>query len=284
MKKKSELPPVIVVRKVIKKGHGGHHGGSWKVAYADFMTSMLALFIVLWVIGQNEKVRQAVAEYFQNPDLSPKEISLRMEAAEQALKQREMMEKVQVSPSKEADQRRKAMESLKGKLFKALKGLHTTSGAQKQVTIDTTDEGLRISLVDSPRTPFFDIGGAEPKEHTRKVLAAIGRELKQLPNPLILEGHTDSRQYSSGVYTNWELSSDRANSTRRQLLGAGVKARQVVEVRGYADTYLKHLGDPYDARNRRVSIIVKYDPLTGKPPGKLKKVRKAKAEPATRPR
>lgn len=267
MRKKLEPKQPIIIKKVIHKGHGGHHGGAWKVAYADFMTSLLALFIVLWVIGQDQKVRQAVAEYFQNPDLTPKQIAARIQAAEQALQRKAAQSNAKMPSGKKKKSgpevgldQKNSMVKLKEQLFEVLARLDVAEETRKQITIDITDEGLRISLVDRADAPFFEVGGAEPLAHTRRVLSILGRQLGPLPNRLIIEGHTDARPFLSkhGAYTNWELSADRANATRRFLLHNGVRWEQVYEVRGYADQSLHNAANPMDHRNRRVAIIVKY--------------------------
>ena len=273
-RKKIEAKQPIIIKKVIRKGHGGHHGGAWKVAYADFMTSLLALFIVLWVIGQDQKVRQAVAEYFKNPDLTPKEVASRVEQAEKALREKAAQNNIPMptsGPRKHKGlnatlEQKNSMVKLKEQLFEVLAKLDVAEATRKQVTIDLTDEGLRISLVDRADSPFFEVGGAEPRPHTRQVLGALAGQLRSLPNRLVIEGHTDARPFGSGAsYSNWELSADRANSTRRFLLSHGLRSNQVFEVRGYADQNLHNPANPMDHRNRRVGIIVKY--LEGPAPG-----------------
>lgn len=244
----------IIVKKVIHAAHG-HHGGSWKVAYADFMTSMLALFIVLWVIGQSKQTRQAIAEYFKDPSKTPAEIV--------ALIQSENSRAMKVAnpslPPIEA-QDKKNLEALRKKLEEALKTIKTDDGREITVRVEWSDDGLRITLLDRDKAPFFDVGSVVPKSHTNRVLRVIGRDLGVIPNPVVIEGHTDRRQFTADAnsYGNWELSTERGNAARRLLISGGLRADRVQEVRGYADKHLLHPYDPFSPENRRVSILVCY--------------------------
>lgn len=242
--------PIII--KKIKKGGHGHHGGSWKVAYADFMTSMLALFIVLWVIGQSQKTRQAIAEYFKDPNAKPEEIVQRLQEMEE---EKAKKDKPSSNAPPSTDIR---LKMLARKLELAMRGMRTDEGDQVRVAVDWTDQGLRITLLDRVKAPFFDVGSAAPKPVTGRVLRIIGREMRHVKNEVILEGHTDRRQYKTNEYGNWELSTERANAARRLLISGGLDGGRVTEVRGYADTRLLHPNDPLDPENRRVSILVKY--------------------------
>ncbi|MEJ5350730.1 MAG: flagellar motor protein MotB [Melioribacteraceae bacterium] len=245
-------PPII---KKIKKGHGGHHGGAWKVAYADFVTAMMALFIVLWVLGQSEEVKQAVAAYFADPiGFSTKSKNLFDGSSSQMidLKLQEEMKQKEM----EKQELEKMAEKIKEDLSKDTELMKLSD----QVKIEVVKEGLRIELVDSANDIFFEIGTSELKPEARRLLLKIGSEISKLKNKIIIEGHTDSRQYrNDGTgYTNFELSADRANSAKRALVAGGVSEKQIDEIRGYADTRLRDPNDPYSYVNRRISITLKY--------------------------
>jgi chemotaxis protein MotB len=251
--------PVIIVKK--KKGHGhGHHGGAWKVAYADFVTAMMAFFLVLWIVGQSKAVKAGVAGYFRNPGV------LENERSNGILPGGDEGVSENAPPKLDADTgdgasgnaEERAMLQKKAEALKALLARTPEfKDLQKQIEIQLTKEGLRIELIESSEALFFDTGSASLKAETVRLLAVIAKELGALKNSVIIEGHTDSRRYStSGVYTNWELSADRANAARRAMEENGLYPRQVSEVRGYADTRLRVPANPLDAQNRRVSIIV----------------------------
>lgn len=245
-------PPII---KKVKKGHGGHHGGAWKVAYADFVTAMMALFIVLWVLSQSEEVKQAVAAYFSDPiGFSNKNKNLFDGKSSQLidLKLQEEMRQKEL----EKQELEKMAQKIKEDLSKDTELLQLSD----QVKIEVVKEGLRIELIDSANDVFFEIGTAELKPEARRILLKIGAEISKLKNKIIIEGHTDSRQYrNDGTgYTNFELSADRANSAKRALVAGGVSEKQIDEIRGYADTRLRDPKDPYSYVNRRISITLKY--------------------------
>lgn len=251
----SSGPPIII--KKIKKGGHGHHGGSWKVAYADFVTAMMALFIVLWIVGQSDPVKQAVSEYFIDPSLSPEEIAIRLaqaklEGAEEAPEPDKKVEKVDVTEPE--------LEDLAKEIKSALEELDWQKELNGQILIEMTDEGLRIELIDLAKSPFFDLGSASPKPRTTQALKAIGQKLKKSKHPLVFEGHTDASPFinDSGTYGNWELSTDRANAARRIVLTAGVAPGRIKAVRGYADTKLRDQKHPTSPSNRRVTILVQH--------------------------
>ncbi|MBT9588607.1 OmpA family protein [bacterium] len=253
--KKSLATPIII--KKIKKGGHGHHGGSWKVAYADFVTAMMALFIVLWILGQAEKTKKAVSLYFTEPNLTPEEIKLRLEhpsLPSSALKMDPSKDKKDIYKSYEAEH--KILESLAKRIEKRLKSLNWYRSMKGQLLIEVTDEGLRIEFLDRSSAPFFDVGSAAPRSYTTEALAEIAEEISQFPNPVAIEGHTDSRPFLSTQYGNWELSTDRANSARRVLEHHG--CIRISEVRGLADVHLRDTKDPYNDSNRRVSLIVRH--------------------------
>ena len=236
----ADKKPIIVIKKV--SGHGGHHGGAWKVAYADFVTAMMALFIVLWLLNSSVKVKKAVAGYFQDPLSSHKETG---------------SDKVGVDDSIPIDKRN--VEKLKEQIEQAIKQQPNLEKLAKQIEITITPEGLRIELIEDKSGTFFQSGSAQLSQSGQELLNMLAGQLKPLPNKLLLEGHTDAQPYSvENGYTNWELSADRANSARRLLQADGVGKDQISQVRGYADQLLRVKNDPMDPSNRRVSLIVQW--------------------------
>jgi len=238
--------PIIVIKK--KGGHGGHHGGAWKVAYADFVTAMMSLFIVLWLMGSSEKVKKAVAGYFNDPKGTANLLGTTMsgDGASTTVKDENM-------------------KKLKEKLEEEIRAKKELEKLSKQIEITITPEGLRIELLEGKNGTFYQSGSAKLSDSGQELLALLAGELKTLPNNLLIEGHTDSTQYSTdNAYSNWELSADRANSARRLMQQDGVRLDQVTQVRGYADQMLRVKDNPEDPSNRRISILVKNE--NGAPP------------------
>ena len=244
----------IIIKKIIDGGHG-HHGGAWKVAYADFITALMALFIVLWILGQDDSVKENIAGYFNDPTgfgvgngpsaiegPGKKEIA----PAEMTLLQRKQMEKEQLD---------KIGKELLDKL-----GDQDFKNIIDQIEIEFTDEGLRIEIMESANDAFFEVGTAELKGKAAEILTIIGKQISKSKNKIVIEGHTDARPFSSRGkgYSNYELSADRANSARRALLKSGITQDRIDEIRGYAANRLRDKENPYDVVNRRISIIVKY--------------------------
>jgi chemotaxis protein MotB len=238
--------PIIVIKK--KGGHGGHHGGAWKVAYADFVTAMMSLFIVLWLMGSSSKIKQAVAGYFNDP----KGVATLLGTT---------MSGTGVGPGQTVAQvSTNQLEKLKEKLEAEIKARKDLEKLSKQIEITITPEGLRIELIEGKDGTFYELGSPKLSESGQALLALLATELKTLPNPLLIEGHTDSTPYSNdNGYSNWDLSADRANSARRLLQQDGVRTNQVTQVRGYADQMLRVKDNPTDPSNRRISILVKND-------------------------
>jgi len=232
--------PIIIIKK--KVGHGGHHGGAWKVAYADFVTAMMALFIVLWLLNSSVKVKKAVAGYFNDPRSEHKETG---------------SDKVGNDDSISID--KESVQKLKEQIQKAIQSQPDLEKLAKQIEITITPEGLRIELIEDKSGTFFQSGSAKLSETGQELLGMLAGQLKPLPNHLLLEGHTDAQPYSTdNGYTNWELSADRANSARRLLQQDGVGTSQISQVRGYADQLLRVKNDPLDPTNRRISLIVQW--------------------------
>jgi chemotaxis protein MotB len=256
----TKAQPIIVIRK--KGHHGGHHGGAWKVAYADFVTAMMALFIVLWLMNSSDKIKKAVAGYFNDPKGTASLMGTTMSGNGIAV------------TLKTEDK----MKLLKEKLEEEIRAKKELEKLSKQIEITITAEGLRIELLEGEKGTFYQSGSAQLSERGQELLALLAGELKNLPNGLLIEGHTDAAPYASGNgYSNWELSADRANAARRLLQQDGVRGDQVTQVRGYADQMLRLKAKPYDASNRRISILVKNE---GGNAANLQAAQGASTEPA----
>lgn len=242
--------PIIIIKKK-GKGHGGHHGGAWKVAYADFVTAMMALFIVLWLMTSSAKVRKAISAYFRDPSGTG-----------------QLSGSAQAGSGEAMTITRDKMETLKQDLEQAMKKSPEFEKLKNYVQMSVTGEGLRIELLENEQGMFFQSGKPTPSEIGEEMLVRMAEQLGQLPNSLLIEGHTDSRPYSKGGndYSNWELSADRANSARRIMESHGLRSGQVLQVRGFADQNLRDKENPEAASNRRVSVIVRYLPSDVPPP------------------
>jgi chemotaxis protein MotB len=253
-------------RKIVKKrgGHGGHHGGAWKVAYADFVTAMMALFIVLWIVGQSKNVKDAVAAYFKDPTVFQSGATTVLKGGAGAGAPIGPKNSAPPPPTTEArgktrDADREALEATAAALREEIHRQANLAHLEDKIKIELAEEGLRIQLVETTQGIFFDVGSARIKPAAQELLGLIGREVGKLPNHVTLEGHTDSRPYVGlPSYTNWELSTDRANTARRVLDASGLRPDQVDSVVGYANRRLANASDPLDAANRRVSIIVRF--------------------------
>jgi chemotaxis protein MotB len=262
---KHDKQPIIVRKKVVASQ--GHHGGAWKVAYADFVTAMMALFIVLWIVGQSKEVREYVSEYFRDPGaFNSKTNASIISTSVQSLGRDvtglkdSMQDDSTGEESRDVEVQRKALTEVERRLREMLDSTPEFAELRDLVEIELTSEGLRIQLLDELSTSVFDLGSAHLKREGVVLLQRIGEELKKLPNTLIIEGHTDSRAYvGKPNYSNWELSADRANAARRVLVESGVRHRQIRQVRGHADRMLKNTADPFDVHNRRISIMVLFD-------------------------
>jgi len=232
--------PFIVVKK--KTGHGGHHGGAWKVAYADFVTAMMALFIVLWLVNSSKKVQEAVGGYFRDPSGTSKNIGTDKRGSGES-----------IALTKDD------MPKLKDQLEQRIRQMSNFDQLKNQIEMTVTSDGLRIELLETESGTFFDLGNPEPNGNGKELLVLLAEQLGKLPNQLSIEGHTDAKPYSgTKEYSNWELSTDRANAARRIMRSNGLRTNQVSQVRGYADQMLRKPDDPLDSSNRRISVIVQY--------------------------
>jgi chemotaxis protein MotB len=232
--------PIVVIKK--QAGHGGHHGGAWKVAYADFVTAMMALFIVLWLLNSSKQVQEAVGGYFKDPTGTSRKVGTNMAGAgENFILTRDNMPR------------------LKQQLQTAIRQMSDFEKLKSHIEMTVTSEGLRIELSESATGTFFDSGSAMLNGDGRELLITLAQELGKLPNKISIEGHTDSNPYTgSANYGNWELSTDRANAARRLMQQNGVRDDQVTQVRGFADQRLRKPEAPLDPSNRRISLIVQY--------------------------
>jgi chemotaxis protein MotB len=242
MNSAGKAQPIIVIKK--QAGHAGHHGGAWKVAYADFVTAMMSLFIVLWLMNSSEKIKKAVAGYFNDPKGTATLMGTTMTGSGETL----------------TASAATSMAQLKERLEQGIKAQKDLQQLSKQIEMTITSEGLRIELLEDKNGTFYEMGSARLSNSGQELLVLLAGELKTIPNPLLIEGHTDAAPYSSDTsYSNWELSADRANAARRLLQQSGVRGDQVTQVRGYADQMLRLKSNPYDPSNRRISILVKND-------------------------
>jgi chemotaxis protein MotB len=271
-----ELRPIIVKR--IKKTAGGHHGGAWKIAYADFVTAMMAFFLLMWLLGSTAKGNlQGIAEYFQTPlkvamaggdgsgDSSSvikgggKDLSLREGQNKRgdidAQKKTYNLQAAEASLAKVEAERLKV---LKEKIEGVIESNPTLKQYKKQLLLDITTEGLRIQMVDEQNRPMFALAKADLQPYTKEILHEIGKALNDVPNKISLSGHTDATPYGLGEkgYSNWELSADRANASRRELIYGGMDESKVLRVVGLSSSVLFDKSDPLNPINRRISIIV----------------------------
>lgn len=268
--------PIVVKR--IKKVAGGHHGGAWKIAYADFVTAMMAFFLLMWLLGSTAQGdKEGIADYFATPlkvamsggsgsgdatsvlngggkDLTRKD--------GQKNKSDEMgkNKSLDTKAAKAAAEREEALrlQALKTRIEEAIEASPTLRLFRKQLLIDITTEGLRIQIVDEKNRPMFASAKADLQPYTRDILHEIGRVMNDVPNKISLSGHTDAIPYSTGDkgYSNWELSADRANASRRELILGGMQENKVVRVVGLSSAVLMDAANPTNPINRRISIIV----------------------------
>ena len=269
------MRPIIVKR--IKKTAGGHHGGAWKIAYADFVTAMMAFFLLMWLLGSTSKGDlEGISEFFKNPlkvameggsgsgdsssiikgggtdltrrngqvkrgDTDPAHKTYDLQAAKAALEQAEG----------------ERLKNLKSKIEAVIEANPTLKNYRNQLLLDITSEGLRIQIVDEQNRPMFALAKATLQPYTSEILNVLGFVLNEVPNRIGLSGHTDSTPYSSDAgYSNWELSADRANASRRALVVGGLADEKILRVVGLAAAAPLDRADPFNPINRRISIIV----------------------------
>ena len=266
----SDGEKITIIKKVNKRGgHGGHHGGAWKVAYADFVTAMMALFIVLWIVANNVTVRASVADYFRDPGAMNKTSSGVMNGVN-SMKPFSDSQPTQppvppsqppqptgtASPPQQAEVEKLRQEG--DRLMQMIAAIPDLSKFKDQIEIKITKDGLRIELIEQAEGLFFDIGSARLKSDAMQLLRLIASRIGTFPNDVVIEGHTDSRPYIRAGYNNWDLSTDRANSARRVIEEGGIRERQITSINGYADRRLKNPDKPLDYSNRRVTILVAF--------------------------
>jgi chemotaxis protein MotB len=238
--------PIIIIKR--KATHDTPHGGAWKVAYADFVTAMMALFIVLWLMNTSDHVRKAVAGYFNDPMGRSHDTGTDRSGADDNL-----------------PVTRDNIDQLKQRLEDSIRKMNDLKSISNQIEITVTPEGLRIELLESKNGTFFDSGSSTLNANGNELLGMLAKQLGSVPNQLSIEGHTDSQPFSSNSgYTNWELSTDRANAARRVMQSDGLRHNQISQVRGYADQRLRVPSNPLDPSNRRISLIVQYLPTSSK--------------------
>ncbi|MDP1597466.1 MAG: flagellar motor protein MotB [Methylotenera sp.] len=274
-----ELHRPIIVKK-IKKSGGGHHGGAWKIAYADFVTAMMAFFLLMWLLGSTSKAqKEGISDYFKTPlrvalmggtSVGASDTLIKGGGGKDLTKKQGQVKPVDGPPGKqkavdikdakaalEKAEAEKLIE-LKNKLEKTIEDSPTLSKFKKQLILDITTEGLRIQIVDEQNRPMFESSKAEMQPYAKQILKEIGQMLNGVTNKVSLSGHTDAASYSSGgkAYSNWELSADRANASRRELVAGGMDETKLLRVVGLASASLFDKDDPLNPINRRISIIV----------------------------
>jgi len=271
-----KLQPIIV--KKIKRGGHAHHGGAWKIAYADFVTAMMAFFLLMWLLGSTtEGDKKGIAEFFNSPlrvalmggSGSGDSSHVIRGGGQDLTRSGGQVKNGDIASQKKAinlqafkaEQRRaeaERLEELKDKVGDAIAANGKLAGLKSQIRLDMTRDGLRIQIVDENNRPMFDSGSAVLKPYMRELLRLIAEVLAEVPNRLTLEGHTDATPFGAGDrgYNNWELSSDRANASRRELVAAGLPDARVLRVQGLASSVLFDRADPHSPANRRISIIV----------------------------
>lgn len=268
----------VVIRRIKKVQGGGHHGGSWKVAYADFVTAMMAFFLVMWLVGAlTTKQREAISDYFKNPSPVVGNSTVRaqgqngpggsstsmiklggtMELPRNSGKEPTPGAKDDTTEADKRTQEKKRLEQLMQELQEAIAKSQALEPFKDQLLLDITPEGLRIQIVDKQNRPMFDLGGAKLMPYTVGILRELAQYINRVPNHITITGHTDTAQYASRIgYSNWELSTDRANAARRTLLEGGMAPDKVLRIVGYGPAVLFDKQNPLNPINRRISIVV----------------------------
>jgi len=258
------------VRIVVKKGHGGgHHGGAWKVAYADFVTTMMALFIVLWIVSQNDVVKEAIATYFKDPGAFKEGRAPITTPGGSGLLPGGRQDPQLFQAAEAAEREERELQEAAERIRQLTGEGGPFAELKDQIEVTVSPEGLRIELMERDGAPFFKIGSAVLIPPLKPLLENVQHILVDLPNGITVEGHTDGRQYTwRKDYTNWELSTDRAQAARRVMEDSGLPYGRVDRVVGHADRMLRAPEDPMHASNRRISLLVrrKIHAVTGEPP------------------
>lgn len=259
---------VVVVRKKKGNKHGGHHGGSWKIAYADFMTAMMAFFLVMWLLSSSTpESREQIAEYFKMPlsvalahgNKSSLSDSVIPGGGENVIKQDgEVLKKTLDRLDKNKNKSDENLKSLREKLQTLIKQDPRLSNFQSNLLLSLTENGLLIQITDSQDRPMFKVGSREPEPYMREILEALAPALNEFPNRITISGHTDSLPYAAGeaAYSNWELSADRANASRRALISGGLASGRFLRIIGMADSLSVDLTAHDNPLNRRITILV----------------------------
>lgn len=256
----------IIIKKVKKVEHGGGHGGSWKVAYADFVTAMMAFFLLLWLITMvSPEKRARVATYFKHFSIFEQSGTSFMEKSSEIMNEAGESEK-KLTPEIGGPFAMKP-EEFKEMIKRAIE--EKLSDIKDQIIVDIFEGGVRIQLVDKEGKPMFDLGSAEPTPMAKRIMQVIGEQIKELPNQVAVEGHTDALAYKTSHYSNWELSTERALTARKELEKYGLDPKKITRVAGYADTIPFIKEDPNDPRNRRISIILMFPEQNGSPAPQL---------------
>ena len=298
--------PIVVKR--VKKHAGGHHGGAWKIAYADFVTAMMAFFLLMWLLSSTPiDDLKGISEYFQTPlkvallggNGSGDRASLikggghdptRIEGQAKHGELRENKKAIDLNAA-EAELARKEklrLRNLQQRIERAIESNPALNAFRKQILLDLTAEGLRIQIVDEHNRPMFASGSARLQPYTREILREISKVLNDVPNRISISGHTDAQAYSGGDkgYSNWELSADRANAARRELIGGGLQDDRMLRVVGLSSAVHFDAGNPLNPINRRISIIVmnkKTEEAVSTDSGPLKVEAKPEAKPEVKP-
>ena len=277
-----DLRPIVIKR--IKKGGAAHHGGAWKLAYADFVTAMMAFFLLMWLLGSTASGDlKGIADYFQNPlkvsmsggsgagdatsilkgggtDLSRSSGQVKRGDIEANKKQNSEARDARAEEQRKESERREkiVLGELKVNIEKLINGNSTLRQFKNQLLMDVTPEGLRLQIIDEKNRPMFDLSSAELKPYSKVILREIGKALNTVPNKVSFSGYTDAAQFGGGErgYSNWELSANRANAARREMVAGGMDENKVLRVVGLASTVLFDKNDPLSPSNRRIAIVV----------------------------
>ena len=275
----AETPNQIIIKKIKKGGHG-HHGGAWKLAYADFVTAMMAFFLLMWLLASTEPVyRKGIAEYFKDPwkasfeggsstsesasiikgggeDLSRSEGEVQMAPQTVMETERKASEKDILELMKQEE--KKQMETLKQKIEDMIQEDTLLNPFREQLNIDITQEGLRVQIIDKEGRPMFDLASPRMENYAAEIIHKLAPLMNEMPNKISISGHTDARPFPGNGqgYTNWELSTDRANAARKEIIKGGLQEAKMLRVVGLASSVPFLDNDPMAATNRRISIIL----------------------------